>query len=140
MISIPAAPSGDKRGYGSAVSLPRLIVGTRHCRVLISGNINSDTTGIDMRVRLYARFEYCLLSPLKIGSEASPFRGKSNKMIHCSNPLLSTAMGSCHRSQVNCQLMNRPDTYPIYQNSSIRRDIRSASCQFRSHQVASLSF
>ncbi len=34
----------------------------------------------------------------KIGSEASPFRGKSNKMIHCSNPLLSTAMGSCQLS------------------------------------------
>ncbi len=26
----------------------RLIVGTRHCRVLISGNINSDATGIDI--------------------------------------------------------------------------------------------
>ncbi len=30
--------------HGSA----RLIVGTRHCRVLISGNINSDATGIDI--------------------------------------------------------------------------------------------
>ncbi len=26
----------------------RLIVGTRHCRVLTLGNINSDATGIDM--------------------------------------------------------------------------------------------
>ena len=26
----------------------RLIVGTRHCRVLISGSINSDATGIDL--------------------------------------------------------------------------------------------
>ena len=39
----------DKRGHGSAVSLPRLIVGRRHCRVLISGYINSDATGFDMR-------------------------------------------------------------------------------------------
>jgi len=37
------------RGYGSAVSLPRLIVGTRHCRVLISGYINSDATGSDIK-------------------------------------------------------------------------------------------
>jgi hypothetical protein len=51
------------RGHGSAVSLPkrnherrrhcrflraRLIVGKRHCRLLISGNINSDATEIDM--------------------------------------------------------------------------------------------
>ncbi len=36
-------------GHGSAVSLPRLIiVGTRHCRVLIVGNINSDATGFDI--------------------------------------------------------------------------------------------
>ncbi|MCC3444812.1 MAG: hypothetical protein JGK01_24605 [Microcoleus sp. PH2017_03_ELD_O_A] len=35
-LSIPAAPSGDKRGYGSAVSLRQIIVGKRHCRVLIS--------------------------------------------------------------------------------------------------------
>lgn len=30
---------------GNAVSLPRLIVWTRQCRLLISANINSDTTG-----------------------------------------------------------------------------------------------
>ncbi len=36
------------RGHGSAVSLPPLIVGTRHCRVLISGYINSDATGFDI--------------------------------------------------------------------------------------------
>ena len=30
------------------MSLPRLIVGTRHCRVLILGNINSDATGFDI--------------------------------------------------------------------------------------------
>ncbi len=49
------------RGDGNAVSLPqhhqssfsditiaRLIVGKRHCRLLISGNINSDATEIDM--------------------------------------------------------------------------------------------
>ena len=27
----------------------RSIIGKRHCRVLIAGNVNSDTTGIDMR-------------------------------------------------------------------------------------------
>ncbi len=27
---------------------PRLMVGTRHCRVQISGNINSDATGNDI--------------------------------------------------------------------------------------------
>ena len=45
-------------------------------------------------------------SRLKIGSEASPFRGKSNKMIHCSNPLLSTeeVAVNCQLSTVNCQL------------------------------------
>ena len=34
----------------TAVPCPyaRLIVGTRHCRVLISGNINFDTNGIDI--------------------------------------------------------------------------------------------
>ena len=36
---------------------------------------------------------------LKIRSKASPFRGKSNKMIHCSNPLLSM-----EEVAVNCQL------------------------------------
>ncbi|WP_333031858.1 MULTISPECIES: hypothetical protein [unclassified Microcoleus] len=49
-------------GHGSAVSLPqnnqsssiknvtiaRLIVGKRHCRVLTVGNINSDVTGFDL--------------------------------------------------------------------------------------------
>ncbi|MEG4499634.1 hypothetical protein QUB05_02690 [Microcoleus sp. F10-C6] len=30
------------------MSLPRLIVGTRHCRVLTLGNINSDATGVDI--------------------------------------------------------------------------------------------
>ena len=38
----------DKRGHGSAVSLPLLIVGKRHCRVLISPNINSDAIGFDI--------------------------------------------------------------------------------------------
>ena len=34
-------------------------------------------------------------------------------MIHCSNPLLSTAMGSCQLSTVNCQLMNQaPSSQP----------------------------
>jgi hypothetical protein len=35
----------------TAVPFPyaRLIVGTRHCHFLISGNINSDATGIDIR-------------------------------------------------------------------------------------------
>jgi hypothetical protein len=37
-----------KVGHGSAVSLPRLIVGKRQCRVLISGYINSDATGFDI--------------------------------------------------------------------------------------------
>ncbi|WP_333119340.1 MULTISPECIES: hypothetical protein [unclassified Microcoleus] len=38
----------------TAVPFPyaRLIVGTRHCRVLISGNINSDVTGIDINPSL----------------------------------------------------------------------------------------
>ena len=31
----------SNRGHGSAVSLPRLIVGKRHCRVLTLGNIGS---------------------------------------------------------------------------------------------------
>jgi len=31
-----------------AVSLPLLIVGKRHCRVLISPNINSDAIGFDI--------------------------------------------------------------------------------------------
>jgi len=41
--------------------------------------------------------------PLKIGSKASRFRGKSNKIIHCSNPLLSMeeVAVNCHRSTVN---------------------------------------
>ena len=30
----------------------RLIVGTRHCRVLIVGNINSDATGFDIRIAI----------------------------------------------------------------------------------------
>ncbi|MEG4090407.1 hypothetical protein [Microcoleus sp. Pol12B4] len=44
MISFPVAPE-LYRGDGSAVSLPGLIVGTRHGRVLAVGNINSDATG-----------------------------------------------------------------------------------------------
>jgi hypothetical protein len=35
-------------GHGNAVSLPRLIVGTRYCRVLTVGYINSDTNGFDI--------------------------------------------------------------------------------------------
>jgi hypothetical protein len=31
------------------VSLPPLIVGTRHCRVLTVSNINSDATGVDIK-------------------------------------------------------------------------------------------
>ena len=43
----------------------RLIVGTRHCRILISGNINSDATGIDLNCGCaighiaYSRFMKC---------------------------------------------------------------------------------
>jgi hypothetical protein len=33
----------------------RLIVGTRHCRLLISGNINSDATEIDITTRLFVK-------------------------------------------------------------------------------------
>ena len=40
----------------------RLIVGTRHCRVLISGNINSDAIGIDINQPLWNRPE-CLFAP-----------------------------------------------------------------------------
>ncbi|MEG4202383.1 hypothetical protein QUA20_00385 [Microcoleus sp. Pol7_A1] len=52
-------------GHGNAVSLPqnnpsnsirdvtiaRLIVGKRHCRILILGNINSHATGFDITAR-----------------------------------------------------------------------------------------
>ena len=39
----------SKLGHGNAVSLPQNNhVGTRHCRVLISGNVNSDVTGFDV--------------------------------------------------------------------------------------------
>lgn len=40
----------NNRGHGNAVSLPiaGLTVGKRHCRVLISGNINSDASGFDI--------------------------------------------------------------------------------------------
>jgi hypothetical protein len=47
VISFPVASEGY-RGHGSAVSLPPLIVGTRHCRVLTVSNINSDATGVDI--------------------------------------------------------------------------------------------
>jgi hypothetical protein len=65
------------RGHGNAVSLPRLIVGKRHCRVLtitvslpqnnlvgtrhclglISANINSDATGFDINSSCTVRIE-----------------------------------------------------------------------------------
>ncbi|MEG4108154.1 hypothetical protein [Microcoleus sp. S13_C5] len=48
LISFPVASEGY-RGHGSAVFLPRLIVGTRHCRVLALGNINSDARGVDIK-------------------------------------------------------------------------------------------
>ena len=35
----------NEEGHGTAVSLPQLIVGKRHCRVLIMGNVNVDATG-----------------------------------------------------------------------------------------------
>ena len=47
VILFPVA-SESYRGHGSAVSLPPLIVGTRHCRVLTVSNINSDATGVDI--------------------------------------------------------------------------------------------
>ena len=46
--AILAIDNDLNRGYGTAVSLPRLIVGTRHCRILIVGNINSDAMGFDI--------------------------------------------------------------------------------------------
>ena len=38
----------------TAVPFPyaRLIVGTRHCRVLISGSINSDATGMELNQQI----------------------------------------------------------------------------------------
>ncbi|MEG4972990.1 hypothetical protein [Microcoleus sp. K4-B3] len=47
IILFPVAPE-LYRGHGSAVSLPGLIVGTRHCRVLAVSNINADATGFDI--------------------------------------------------------------------------------------------
>ena len=53
LISFPVAPELLYKGHGSAVSLPRLIVGTRGTRsVLAVGNINSDATGFDMTSKL----------------------------------------------------------------------------------------
>ena len=59
--SIPAAPESLE---DTAVPFPygRLVVGTRHCRVLISGNINSDAIGIDIN------------QPFMGGLEAHPTR------------------------------------------------------------------
>ncbi len=50
VILIPAALSGDKRGYGSAVSLPRLIVGTKALAVS-SVDIMPMKSGFDMTPR-----------------------------------------------------------------------------------------
>ena len=46
----------------------RLIVGTRQCRVLISGNVNSDATGIDIinLIELTTFVESCLTIVLLI--------------------------------------------------------------------------
>ncbi len=59
--SIPAAPESLE---DTAVPFPygRLIVGTRHCRVLILGNINSDATGIEIN------------QPFRGGQDAHPTR------------------------------------------------------------------
>jgi hypothetical protein len=35
---------------GSDVTIARLIVGTRHCRVLTVGNINSNATGFEIKL------------------------------------------------------------------------------------------
>ncbi len=42
----------------------RLIVGIRHCHVLISGNINSDATGIDITA-VNSLLLYSLAKPAK---------------------------------------------------------------------------
>src|SRR4028119_1512632 len=47
LISFPLAPE-LYRGQGSAVSLPRLTVGTPHCPVLAVGNIDSDANRFDI--------------------------------------------------------------------------------------------
>ena len=49
----------------------RLIVGTRQCRVLISGNINSDATGIDISnlIELTTFVESCLTIVLLISKK-----------------------------------------------------------------------
>jgi hypothetical protein len=47
------------RGHGSAVSLPELIVGTRHCRVLTVGNNNSHATGVDIKPILSGKGDKC---------------------------------------------------------------------------------
>ncbi len=49
--SFPAALRHDTEETAFGVSLPRLIVGKRHCRVLALGNINSDATGFDITFR-----------------------------------------------------------------------------------------
>jgi hypothetical protein len=47
VISIPVAPELD-RGHGSAISLARLIVGTRGTRHVLALGNNSDATGFDI--------------------------------------------------------------------------------------------
>ncbi|WP_333024446.1 MULTISPECIES: hypothetical protein [unclassified Microcoleus] len=39
------------------VTVARLIVGTRHCRVLTVGNINSDATGFDIGQKFGVQFK-----------------------------------------------------------------------------------
>ena len=46
--ALPRPYKNRERGQGSALSLPRLIVGKRHCRLLTVGNLNSDATGFDI--------------------------------------------------------------------------------------------
>jgi hypothetical protein len=51
---------GTLESEDTAMPFPyaRLIVGTRHCRVLISANINSDVTGLDMTKVLTLTFDF----------------------------------------------------------------------------------
>ncbi|WP_293336366.1 hypothetical protein [Microcoleus sp. CAWBG58] len=46
-------------------------------------------------------------------------------MIHCSNPLLSTAMGSCPRSTVPGQLSTVKRTSPVPNSKYLRVELSS---------------
>ena len=127
----------DKRGHGNAVSLPRSIVGRRHCRILILGNLNSDATRIDF-IRISCSKNVKNISLLFLSALRAPSAVKKNIPV-CDAELLAFKSHDFYQLP-NCDEKSEPESIPPKQNKSDAREDKCADCEFAAIHPTNFAF